>query len=396
MGGGVAGLHAVLRLADAGAEVALVEGTVCGGGMSGRSSGFLTPDSELQLHQLVGRYGPADAARLWRLARAGAGMIANAARAYTIDCDLIAVDCLYVGIGDAGVEAIREEAEARRAVDLGGDHLDAAALAALHPGGYEAGLAYGGTWAVDAFGYCQGLRRALIARGVRVYEGSPVTTIEGTTVRTPLGAVRAPHLVVCVNRMPAALNPRASERVYHAQTVLTVSEPLAPAQIDQLFPARRFQVWDTTTVYSYYRLTGDDRLLLGGGSAVSTFARRALRSPRVVDAVIRGFRERFPMLETLRFERWWPGLIDVTRDLMPIVDTDPEDPRVSYVLGAPGLPWAAWCGDHAARRIVAPETEALGHVFGWDRPALVPTGLPAVLGKPLSFAIDILQARRPD
>ena len=29
-----------------------------GGGLSGRSAGFLTPDSELELHQLVRRFGP--------------------------------------------------------------------------------------------------------------------------------------------------------------------------------------------------------------------------------------------------------------------------------------------------------------------------------------------------
>jgi gamma-glutamylputrescine oxidase len=395
VGGGVAGLHAALRLATAGAEVVLVEAAVCGGGTSGRSSGFLTPDSELQLHQLVARYGAEDAARLWRFAREGAQRIADTALANALDCDLLALDCLYVGIGRAGVQAIRDEAEARLAVGFDVEHLEAAALAAIHPGEYPAALRYGGTWAVDAFGYCRGLRGVLIARGVRIYEGSPVVAIEGTTVRTPRGLVRARDVIVCMNRIPAALDPEASEQLYHAQTVLTVSEPLTPAQVAELFPDRRFQVWDTNAVYSYYRLTGDDRLLLGGGSASSTFARHAVRSPRVVNAVIRRFRRRFPTLGDLRFERWWPGLIDVTRDLMPVVDTDPENPHISYVMGSPGLPWAAWGGDHAASRLVTPGTEDLGRYFGWGRPGLVPTGLQAVLGKPLSFAIDILHARQP-
>ena len=31
---------------------------IVGGGSPGRSAGFLTPDSELELHQLVRRFGP--------------------------------------------------------------------------------------------------------------------------------------------------------------------------------------------------------------------------------------------------------------------------------------------------------------------------------------------------
>ncbi|MDP2310290.1 MAG: FAD-binding oxidoreductase [Pseudomonadota bacterium] len=394
VGGGVAGLHAALRLSACGADVVLLERDICGGGMSGRSSGFLTPDSELGLHQLMGRFGAAEAATLWRIAADGAALIVDTARAEAIACDLQSVDCLFVGIGESGATTIRAEAEARAAVGFDYQLMDEPSLAAVHPGGYQAGLAYGDTEAADPFAYCRGLRDVLIERGVQVYEGSPVTAIEGSAVVTERATVHADRVVVCLDRMPPSINARASEQIYHAQTVLCVSEPLSAVQIAALFPRGRFQVWDSTAVYSYYRLTGDDRLLLGGGSALTTFARDPLRSPGVIRAVIRGFRARFPDLGGLRFTRWWPGLIDVTRDLLPVIDADPEEPTVQYVFGCAGLPWAAWGGDHAARRIMTPGTEDLTRFFGWSREALVPSGLQGLLGKPLSFAIDILDARR--
>ncbi len=80
--------------------------------MSGRSSGFLTPDSELGLHQLVARFGAAEAATLWSIAAAGAALITDTARTEGMTCDLQEVDCLFVGIGKAGAETIRADAHA--------------------------------------------------------------------------------------------------------------------------------------------------------------------------------------------------------------------------------------------------------------------------------------------
>ena len=42
-----------------------IEKNIVGGSSSGRSAGFLTPDSELELHQLVRRYGIEAAREIW-------------------------------------------------------------------------------------------------------------------------------------------------------------------------------------------------------------------------------------------------------------------------------------------------------------------------------------------
>ena len=57
IGGGIAGLHAALRLVDSGKKVVLLEKNICGGSSSGKSAGFLTPDSEEDFQKLIQRYG---------------------------------------------------------------------------------------------------------------------------------------------------------------------------------------------------------------------------------------------------------------------------------------------------------------------------------------------------
>lgn len=394
IGGGVAGLHAALRLATDGADVVLLERSFCGGGTSGRSSGFITPDSELQLDSMIRRFGEAEAAVLWGIAEAGVALIAGTAREHELQCDLLAPDCLFLGVGRRGARSVRAEARAREALGYPSTLYEEADLPAVHPGGYQAGVRYGGTWALDPLRYCQGLRALLRERRVRIHEDTEVGGLSGATAISARGSLSARHLIVCIDKLPKRFNPRAWRKYYHAQTYLTISEPLTPRDLGHLFPEAPLQCWDTRLVYTYYRLTGDNRLLLGGGSPLTTFAPREIRSPRVIESVIRGFRKRFPALRHLEFVAYWPGLIDITQDLLPLAAADPENPSIRYVLGPAGLPWAAWCGDYAAGQVSGGGAPDFSRFFGWERNQLVPDALETVIGKPISFTLDYFHARK--
>jgi gamma-glutamylputrescine oxidase len=60
-------------------------------------------------------------------------------------------------------------------------------------------------------------------------------------------------------------------------------------------------------VYSYDRLTGDNRLLLGGGTALTTFLKSAYNNPGIIRRVINQFTAHFPFLKDLPFIQFWPG-----------------------------------------------------------------------------------------
>jgi gamma-glutamylputrescine oxidase len=377
--------------------------------MSGRSSGFLTPDSELQLSELIRTFGPTAAARIWGVATRGVDLIVTTAKRGRFDCDLEPQDSLFLGIGRSGAHQVMAEANARRPAraprpagrgSLGYRyrHYHADQLRSVNPGGYQAGVRYSGTYTFDPFRYCQGLKDDLAAKGVRIFERSPARRIRAGTVETPNGRVRAGQVIVCVDQPSRRLSPGASRKYYHALTYLALTEPLPEVAIRSLFPDGRLQRWDSQQVYDYYRLTRDNRLLLGGGSLLTTFAPRALRTPRIIARVIARFRRRFPALARVPFTRYWPGLIDITVDLLPIADRDPKDPLAWYVIGCAGLPWAAWCGDHLARRCLHQPTEDYDRFFGWDRPSPIPGPVLRILRKPAAFALGYFAAkhrRRP-
>lgn len=114
IGAGMAGLSAAYRLMNSGKSVVLLECNICGGSSTGKSAGFLTPDSELELSHLLRRFGKDGARDLWDVATSGSKQIVSTIKNHQIDCDLQEQQSLFLGIGNGGKTAIQEESEARK------------------------------------------------------------------------------------------------------------------------------------------------------------------------------------------------------------------------------------------------------------------------------------------
>lgn len=392
VGGGMAGISAALRLARGGRKVVLLERNVLGGSSTGRSAGFLTPDSELELSQILRRYGKERARDLWDAPVRGIELIVGTAREHDITCDLQTQDSLFVGTDHKGWADAQAEVRARELLGYPQTLYSRDQLpGVLGSTEYYGGIRYPGTYGIDALLYAQGVKRVLLDLGVQVFESTEAVALEDRTVRTHLGSVTADQIVFCIDKPSRELTPY-ERLVFHAQTFLAISEPLSDHEVRELFPSGApLQCWDSDLVYTYWRLTGDQRLLVGGGSALTTFSLHAVTLPGVMGRVLRRFKQRFPFLERLEFIQYWPGLIDTTRDLLPTVMRDAAHPHVHWVLGCVGLPWAAFCGDFVGRVILGraeKDEERYYRYFSPRRPFLVPTWLEPVSGKPLVFALN--------
>jgi gamma-glutamylputrescine oxidase len=390
IGGGMAGLHAALQLSEKSNKVVLLERNICGGSSTGKSAGFLTPDSELELLDLLRRYGHGGAKKLWGLAESGVNMIVNNIKKLNIECDLQIQDSLFVGIGKSGEKDIKSEVEARKKFGFMSKHYNSEKIKSINSGiGYSSAVQYSGTYGINPLLYSQAIKNVLLKKAVKIYESSEVETITGNIAKTHLGSVTAKKIIVCIDKMTPEFN-KVSENTYHAQTFLSITEPLSDIDIKTIFPKKDMMCWDSKLVYSYYRLTGDKRLLLGGGTAMTTFSPLDIPSPRVIKKVIKEFLKRFPTLDHIKFIQYWPGRIDTTKDLIPIVDYDPTNKDIQYVLGCVGLPWATFCGDYAAKRALDPKLKDEYHeLLKLKREFLIPTGpIQKILGKMLTFSLN--------
>ncbi|MGI0130958.1 MAG: NAD(P)/FAD-dependent oxidoreductase, partial [Thermoplasmata archaeon] len=294
VGAGAAGLAAALRLLGSGKKVVLLDRNICGGSSTGKSAGFLTPDSELELSDLVRRFGPQGARDLWDVPTRGIRIMTDAVAKYGIACDLLPQDSLFVAKGREGDKDVRREADARHQLGYPYRLYSAEEVpSVLGSPQYAGAVRYPECYGINAMLYAQGVKRALVDGGVEVYESSEVRSLSDHTVRTHLGSVTAEQILICADKPNPAFSPYV-RNVYHAQTFLSISEPLREAEIHDLFPERPVQCWDTDLIYTYWRLTGDRRLLVGGGSLYSTYARNDTTGPHIIEGVIRRLKAMLP------------------------------------------------------------------------------------------------------
>jgi gamma-glutamylputrescine oxidase len=385
VGGGMMGLMCARTLSARKQRVCILEADTCGGGASGRSSGLITPDSELELGDLVRGFGSELGPWLWDFASDGVNAIRQAVSEDQIACDFQPHEALFIAATSAGAKLIADEFSARQRFGYPCTHYSKDQLPGIvGSSAYFGALRFGGTFSIDGYRCCAGLRRRLLDNGVRIFEKSAATRITESGVETSAGSVQAPSVVVCTDRLLPELG-LAKREIYHAQTFLAISECLPDSDVDRLFPRKPFMVWDTDLFYKYFRLTGDRRLLIGGSTLADTYVRREKHQPeRVERRLTKYLAERFPGLR-LRFAACWPGLIGITKDFAPIVGPHPRFPSVHFAGGAAGLPWAAALGRYLAERILDGRTD-LEDVLSVNRSFPVGPHLQAAIGAPAAFA----------
>ena len=174
------------------------------------------------------------------------------------------------------------------------------------------------------------LRRVLLERGVRIFEGTPMVRVE---------AGRPPRVVT-----PAGCRQRRQRR--RSRTARgrrgsgTSAAPSPSAPTSWSSPSRspsslerdrldvsHMGVADLREMLYYLRRTADDRIAIGGGAmGIVPGARirgRVLTSPRLAEAAAHGLTWLFPQLEGVRFDAAWSGPMDITGAALPFFESAP-------------------------------------------------------------------------
>ena len=102
--------------------------------------------------------------------------------------------------------------------------------------GFTAGIRYTGTYGINPLLCLQGFKDLLIENGMQVFESTEMVRLEDHTAYTHAGSVTADHIIIAVDKLSDSISPLAEE-IFHAQTFLSVTEPLTDKELDGCFPA---------------------------------------------------------------------------------------------------------------------------------------------------------------
>ncbi len=387
VGGGMAGLMCAHALALQGKKVIVVEKDFCGAGASGKSSGFISPDSELELADLISNYGKDVAEKLWSFVSSGVALIKDTIESYHIECDYQVQDSCYIATYRRGIKNIKGEHDARELLGYASMLYHRNTLpSVLGSDAFYGGVRYPDTFGIDGFLYIQELAKELEKMGVRIFESSPVTEVGKEYVKSGRHRVDAKFIILCTDRFLPDLGFLKHD-LFQLQTFLAISKPLSEEEVKRLFPAQRMMVWDSKLIYNYFRITGSNRLLLGGANMWFTYTRTERHNPeRAIKRLEKFFRKKFPEVG-VEWEYVWPGMVGVSKDVLPIAGQSREEPSHYYLAAATGLPWAAALGNYIANKITKTEAHPLDPYFSPYRRYSVGKRMEKIIGNPLSFLL---------
>ncbi|MGI8524415.1 MAG: NAD(P)/FAD-dependent oxidoreductase, partial [Nocardioides sp.] len=343
VGGGYSGLWTAIlaKERDPSRDVVLLEGGRIGWAASGRNGGFCSA-SLTHGHANGAERWPQEIGTLERLGRENLDAIEETLTRYDIDCDFERPGAIAVATEPHQVAWLREMV----AGNPHATYLDRDALRAeVSSPTFLAGVFEPhDTALVDPARLAWGLARTAESLGVRVHEGTRVTSLSsvgaGLEVRTSDGCVvRAGRVALGTNAFPSLVR-RVRLHTVPVYDYVLMSEPLSPEQRDAIGWRGRQGLDDMTNQFHYFRMTHDHRILWGGYDAIYHFGRHVRSSydqrPETFELLARQFFETFPQLAGLRFSHRWGGAIDTCTRFCAFYGTAYAG-RAAYSLGFTGL-----------------------------------------------------------
>ncbi|NBF06293.1 FAD-dependent oxidoreductase [Pseudomonas sp. Fl5BN2] len=316
IGAGYTGLSSALFLAEAGYSVTVLEAAKVGFGASGRNGGQLVNSYSRDVDVIEERYGEKSAEVLGSMIFEGADIIRQRIQHYDIQCDY-RPGGIFAALNNKQLKGLAEQK--RNWERLGNNNLQMLDKAQIGrevgTQNYIGGLLDMQGGHIHPLNLALGEASAIIGLGGKIFEQSAALEItygEPNVIRTAKGVVRAKYLLIAGNAyLQQDLDPRVTRKSMPCGSQIVVTEQL-PEQLARSLISNNYCVEDCNYLLDYFRITGDNRLLYGGGVVYGA------REPDDIEQLIRPkILKTFPQLKDVKIDYRWTGNFLLTMSRMP-------------------------------------------------------------------------------
>ncbi|CTQ31984.1 NAD(P)/FAD-dependent oxidoreductase [Jannaschia rubra] len=360
IGSGYTGLSCAIHAArDHGLRTAVLEANTVAWGCSTRNGGQAQFSAgRLKRSQWVQRWGEDTAKKLHAEIMEGFDVFRELIASDEVDCDPQEGGHYYIAHKPGVLPKLKQECDLLN--NMFGYRARMFTREELHEQHVKDQEAGGAMWEPDgvcihaaklAFGYMKLARKA----GATIHPGSPVLGWKNRNgvyhLTTPGGIVRARSVALATaGYTPPGLDKRTSHRLMPILSNSMVTRPLDAAEKEACGFQTKSPLTDTRTLRHYYRFLPDDRVQIGGRSAITG---KDAENPKHLDLLRTGLARKFPALEGIDLDYSWWGWVDVSHDMMPRIFQPDRSESIFYAMGygGNGVMYSAQAGRRMAQMV---------------------------------------------
>lgn len=349
VGAGYTGLSSALHLAERGFKVIVIEAETVGFGASGRNGGHVGIGQRQDQQYLEARFGREVAATLWQMSLEAVETVKEIIQNHRIKCDL-----KHGNVHFAHREKYTSELEeevAFLADRYGFDQMEYVPKERLSEvicsEAYHGALIDRASKHLHPLNFLLGMAEAATRAGVVIYENSRVTSYSGTplVVKTDNGQVIAGEMILACNGYIEKLEPKINGYIMPINNFILATEPLSDKLAAQVAPLDT-SMSDSRFVVNYWKLSGDNRLLFGGGENY----RRGF--PSDIKSFVRKYMLRvYPQLADSKIDYGWGGRVAITLNRLPHFGRIQDNIWYMQGYSGHGVPTATFAGKLIAEAI---------------------------------------------
>jgi len=327
IGGGFTGLTTAyfLKKYEPTMDITLLESEVIGFGASGRNGGFSMTLFGLDLGITVLRFGKQKALEAHQYMEQSVDLVQQLVKQHNIDSDYEHPGFLRVATSEKFVKKLKKEIELAHKLGITGiEWLDEEETKKQ-----VNSPIYKGAWWEPRCGLlnpakqARGLKKIIEENKVKVYERTPVIEIKRNKkflLKTPNGFVESEKIVLATNAY-SHLIPELKRKQCPVFTYIVLTEPLQEKHFNQIGWKNRQGIEDSKNLVHYYRLTKDNRLLMGGRDVSIAFGSNMNKdyNEKTFKQLEEDIVRTFPCLGGVKITHRWGGPVSITLDLAPAI-----------------------------------------------------------------------------
>ncbi|SFC63542.1 Glycine/D-amino acid oxidase [Polaromonas sp. OV174] len=358
IGGGFTGQMAAITLREAGRSVVLVDAAEPGWGASGRNNGQVIPGFKWNPDEIIARYGP-DAESLVAWGGGAPGLVFETISRYGMDCSAVQKGWIQPAYTDIGAQQIARRCAQWDRRGAAVEMLDAAQLPQmLGTPIFQAGWIDHRGGSINPLAYARGLAKVATGLGARVHAHTTALSLhkDGAqwTVECTGGArIAARQVIVATAAYANDMVPGLAKSMVPVRTAQVATAPLNAQMLKTILPQRQCAS-DTRRLLTSFRISPDNRLVMGGSGATATLDHSSI-VPRLHAAAA----EMWGHLGSLQWEYAWSGFFAVTNDHMPHIHETADGVICALGCNGRGIGLSTAMGKLLAERLMGADVRAM-------------------------------------